>query len=126
MFDLNANISAWMSHVQAKLKLTPSQNEELQNQLNASIQSLTQTGLTPEEAFLIAVKRVITEQGYTTIVDSESEVWKQVQIKAPETKADTNRFRSILLVIVFSAIAGTLSKIPEWFFRPGRWLVFGL
>jgi hypothetical protein len=118
MFDLNANISAWMSHIQAKLKLTPSQKEELQNQLNASIQSLSQTGLTPEEAFLIAVKRVITEQGYITIVDSESEVWKQVQIKAPETKADTNRFRSILLVIVFSAIAGTLSKIPEWFFRP--------
>ncbi len=118
MFDLNLNLQAWINHVQAKLKLTPSETEALQTSLSAAVQALTQNGLTAEEAFLIAVKRVITEKGYIPLITTEPEVWKQVQIKAPETKADTNRFRSILLVIVFSAIAGTLSKIPEWFFSP--------
>lgn len=118
MFDLTANSLAWTSHVQTKLNLTQTQLEALQAQLSDAVSSLTESGLTPEEAFLIAIKRVSKANNYVFLNASETEVWKQVQIKGSETKAQTNRFKSVLLVIVFSLIAGTLSKIPEWFFKP--------
>ncbi len=113
MFDLNFNIDAWVNHVKDQLKLNATERHLLEEQIRQRTKDLSQQWLSEEEAFLIAVKRVSLERGYHLMVD-ESLIWKQVSIKPMERPLESNSLRSILMVVFFSLIAGTMSKLPSW------------
>jgi len=121
MFELNANVTAWVTHVKDKLKLTEAESSALEKDVAERVKYWVETGLSEEEAFAVAIKRLVKERGYV-LISQEPVSWKALSVKAKETIKETNKVRAILMVILFSLIAGTLSKIPEWFFMPeGGW-----
>jgi len=119
MIDLKSNVVLWTNHVKEKMKLSEEQRLTLEESLSQRI-SVLSTTLDEEEAFLIAAKRLAKENGYVLVLETEGALWKQVAIKAKETRPETNKLKAILMVVMFSVIAGTLSKIPEWFFKPSE------
>lgn len=116
--EISANVVLWTNHVKEKMNLSEEQRLSLEETLRTKIDVLIAAQLDEEEAFLIAAKRIAKENGYALAIQTEGPLWKQVSVKAKETKVETNTLKPILLVVMFSVIAGTLSKIPEWFFRP--------
>jgi len=126
MFDLVESMSLWINHVKDKMKLSIDETKELKETLTQRQSALSAQGLTEEEAFLVAAKRLAKEKGYHLVL-SEGPVWKEVAIKAKETRTETNKVRCILMVVVFSLIAGTMSKLPEWIYGTNNYtLAYGL
>lgn len=115
MFDLTESMNLWISHVKDKMKLTELETKELRENLAQRTGNLCAQGLTEEEAFLVAAKRLSKESGFHLVL-SEGPAWREVAIKAKETRPETNKVRSILMVLVFSLIAGTMSKLPEFIY----------
>jgi hypothetical protein len=97
------------------MKLTELETKELSENLAQRTGNLCSQGLTEEEAFLVAAKRLSKENGFHLVL-SEGPAWREVAIKAKETRPETNKVRSILMVLVFSLIAGTMSKLPEFIY----------
>jgi hypothetical protein len=126
MFDLNESLSLWINHVKDKMKLSESESKELKEILSQRISGLKSQGLDEEESFVIAAKRLSKEKGYHLIL-SEGPAWKEVAIKAKETRSETNRVKSILMVVMFSLIAGTMSKLPEWIYGSNNYsMAYGM
>lgn len=118
MFDMNSNVVSWTTHVKNRLKLSADERLHLEQALNDKISELLKGHLSEEEAFLIAVKRLVAERGYDLANPNEGQAWKQVAVKPKDPFSEANRQKAILMVILFTAISGTLSKIPGWFFQP--------
>jgi len=116
--DLKENVVRWTTHVKDKLKLSDDQRSELEKSLTESIKQWIEKGLSEDEAFLVSVRRLVKDKGYTLANSTEGSLWKQVSVKAPEPISNNQGLRPILMVVIFTALAGTLSKIPEWFFQP--------
>ncbi|HBP25757.1 MAG TPA: hypothetical protein DD618_02255 [Acholeplasmatales bacterium] len=114
MFDLEANIKSWSDLVRERGNCSEPDVLELENHLRDEIEDLTKKGLTPDEAFLISVKRL---GNVNAISDEYSKInsedfWKYLMADA-SVKVKTRH--QILLLVIFSILAGTLIKIPEWF-----------
>ena len=58
MFNLNQAISEWRGNLASRGACTASDLDELESHLRDEVDSLERSGLTPEEAFLIAVRRL--------------------------------------------------------------------
>ena len=117
MFDLELNIKSWSDHLRVRGNLKETDIIELENHIRDEVEDLIKTGLTPDEAFLISVKRLgnvnTISQEYSKI-NSEN-LWKHLLLEpANSISKDKNR-QNIALVIIFSLLAGTLMKIPELF-----------
>jgi len=126
MFDLTESLNLWINHVKDKMKLSESETKELRETLVKKVSSLSSQGLSEEESFLISAKRLSKEKGYHLVL-SEGPLWKEVAIKAKETQTETNRLRSILMVVFFSLIAGTMSKLPEWIYGTNNYsMAYGM
>lgn len=125
MFDLNFSIDAWVTHVKDQVQLSASDRHLLEEQVRQKTTELTKQGLSDEEAFLIAIKRVSLEYGYTLIHD-ETVIWKQVSIKPLDKPTDPSRLKSVLMVVFFSLIAGTLTKLPSWIWLDNKGFAYGL
>jgi len=97
------------------MRLTDLETQSLKENLTQKIKVLLNQGLDEEESFLIAVKRLAKEKGYHLML-SDGPSWREVAIKAKEIHSENNKVKSILMVVLFSLIAGTLSKLPEWIY----------
>lgn len=117
MFDLESNIRAWSDHLRTRGKLKENDILELESHLRDEIDDLLATGLTADEAFLISIKRI----GNLNAISKEyakinlTAFWKNLFVDQADEVAEKNNRRNILLVIVFSLLAGTSTKIPELF-----------
>ena len=58
MFDLETEVHSWSDHLRAHGNLSDADIHELENHLRDEIEDLIAAGLTPDEAFLISVKRL--------------------------------------------------------------------
>lgn len=117
MFDLASNIQSWSDLLRAKGHLNEPDIIELENHLKDEIDDLETAGLSPEEAFLISVKRMgnvhAISKEYSKV--SSENLWKHLMIN-PDHALDAGQNRKyIALVIIFSLISGTLFKLPELF-----------
>ncbi len=117
MSDLERQIGLWTDHLRRAGSLGESDVAELESHLRDEIAGLIDTGLSDDEAFLIAVKRM----GSAASVSGEfaklatERLWKQLVLTPPEPEAAKANRREVLLVVVLCLIAGTLAKIPELF-----------
>jgi hypothetical protein len=117
MFELETQIRSWSDYLRSRGNLLESDLEELESHLRDEIDDLVQGGLSPDEAFLISVKRI----GNTDLLSREfakvnaDQLWRQLVVE-PLSPENTARNRTeILLVVALALIAGTLAKIPELF-----------
>lgn len=117
MFDLELNIRSWSDHLRARGNFKETDIIELENHLRDEMEDLIKTGLAEDEAFLISVKRLgnvsLISQEYSK-VNSEN-LWKHLFSDPIDSDSSYQNRRNIILVIIFSLLAGTLVKVPEIF-----------
>lgn len=117
MFDLELNIRSWSDHLRKRGNLKESDIVELENHLRDETDDLIKTGLAPDEAFLISVKRL----GDANIISNEyskintENMWKYLLMDPVDPAARDKNIKNISLIIVFSLLAGTLIKTVELF-----------
>ena len=117
MFDLELNIRSWSDHLRAGGNLKDTDILELENHLRDEMEDLIKNGLTEDEAFLISVKRLgnvnLISQEYSKV--SSENLWKHLLLDPVDSNSGYQNRRNIILVVIFSLLAGTLVKIPEIF-----------
>lgn len=117
MFELDAEIRAWRAVLSASGSFVFSDIEELESHLRDSVDALLSQGLSTEEAFLVAIKRL----GDVSAVNEEfakvstADVWRQLLVPADTAGTRTRNRREFLLVVALALFAGLLGKIPALF-----------
>jgi hypothetical protein len=118
--QLEEHIAEWRAYVLRRQALRRPDVEELEGHLRDQLVDLTEAGLTGEEAFLVAVKRMgsLDELSREFAREHSERLWKQLVI-APETDAPTSAGRKELLVALGLAVAaGIAVKAPTLFGHP--------
>ena len=111
--DLEALIARWRGSVEQQGAVDAADADELEGHLRDQILELGDAGLAPDEAFLIAAKRM----GSTDALSSEfaqehsDRLWKQLM---PEPDAESSR-RDFLVMVGFACLAAAAIKVPEIF-----------
>ncbi|HMD19435.1 MAG TPA: permease prefix domain 1-containing protein [Alloacidobacterium sp.] len=115
--QLENQIAEWRAYVRRRQALHTPDVEELEGHLRDQLAALTEAGLTRDEAFLVAVKRMGSlDKLSREFARAHSErLWKQLVI-APETDAPANTGRNELFVVLGLAIAAAIAvKLPALF-----------
>jgi uncharacterized protein YjiS (DUF1127 family) len=82
--DLENQIAEWRAYVHGRRELHHTDAEELEDHLRSRITELTDAGLQPDEAFLIAVKRMgsLDEVSREFAREHSERLWKQLVLPA--------------------------------------------
>jgi hypothetical protein len=120
--SLEQQIGAWRAHLRRSHAITGSDAAELEDHLREQIDSLGQDGLSRDEAFLVAVKRMGAIDALTREFAREhsDRLWKQLVLSGdgweggaqPEAAYGTRRMWVALALAVAAAVA---IKIPALF-----------
>jgi hypothetical protein len=117
---LEDQIAEWRAYVRRRKALHGPDVEELEGHLRDQLAALTEAGLTGDEAFLVAVKRMgsLDELSREFARAHSERLWKQL-VMAPETGAPTNTGRKELFVVLGLAAAAAIAvKAPALFGHP--------
>lgn len=116
--DLEPQLAEWRAHMRRRRAVGETDVEELEDHLRAVIDELVAVGLRPDEAFLVAVKRMGGQDELSrefAVVHSER-LWKQLVLAGdPTTPQPRGGGNSLLVAIGFAALAAIGVKAPELF-----------
>jgi hypothetical protein len=117
--ELEAQFAQWRQYLQRHRELRPSDADELEDHLRGSVDELLAVGLSADEAFLVAVKRMgsLDELSREFAREHSERLWKQL-VLAGETGspvADTRSRRDLRVMVVCAAGAAVSIKAPELF-----------
>jgi len=112
---LEDQIAEWRAYVCRRKAFHSPDVEELEGRLRDQLVALTQAGLTGDEAFLVAIKRMGSLDALSReFARAHSErLWKQLVI-APETDVPTRR-EELVVVLSLAAAAAVATKVPALF-----------
>jgi hypothetical protein len=120
--SLEKQIDAWRAHLRRSRAITGSDAEELEDHLHEQIASLSAGGLSEDEAFLVAVKRMGAIDAVTREFAREhsDRLWKQLVLAgdggdggADSPAIDGSRKMWLALALAFAA--GVAIKLPALF-----------
>ena len=115
---LEEHIAQWREYLRRRQAVHGPDVEELEGHLRDQLTALTEAGLTGDEAFLVAVKRMGSLDALSReFARAHSErLWKQLVIApdAADEPPDTKR-NEILVVLALAIAAGVAVKVPELF-----------
>jgi hypothetical protein len=117
---LEDQIAQWRAYVSRRQALHGSDVEELEGHLRDQLAALTESGLTGDEAFLVAVKRMGSLDALSReFARAHSErLWKQLVI-ASDHEASTTTLSSETFVVLGLAVAAAVAvKLPALFGHP--------
>ncbi|MCC3762896.1 permease prefix domain 1-containing protein [Glycomyces sp. TRM65418] len=114
--DLEAQIAEWRTYMLRRRAIHGSDVDELEDHLRERVGDLTETGLRPDEAFLIAVKRMgrMDELSREFAREHSDRLWKQL-VLTPDAPAEAERRRDLLAMVVCAALAALAVKLPTLF-----------
>ncbi len=119
--SLEDQIQAWRAHLRRSRAITASDAEELEDHLREQIASLGEGGLSQDEAFLVAVKRMGAIDALTREFAREhsDRLWKQLVLsgdggKGAESPA-TYGSRKMWVALALAVAAGIAVKLPGLF-----------
>jgi len=116
---LEAQFAQWRQYVQGRRELQVSDADELEDHLHGSVDELLSVGLKPDEAFLIAVKRMgsLDELSREFAREHSERLWKQLVLTgaADGPAADTRSRRDLRAMMLCAAGAALSVKAPELF-----------
>jgi len=118
--QLEDQIAEWRAYVRRRRALHGPDVEELEGHLRDQLAALTEAGLTEDEAFLVAVKRMgsLDELSHEFARAHSERLWKQL-VLTPETDAPTQDGRDELLVVLSLTVAAAIAvKAPVLFGHP--------
>src|SRR5206468_11581988 len=119
---LEEQIAQWRAYLRRRQGVHGPDVEELEGHLRDQLVALTEAGLTGDEAFLVAVKRMGSLDALSReFARAHSErLWKQL-VMAPDADAPANTARAEILVVLSLAVAAALAvKVPALFGHPIR------
>jgi hypothetical protein len=117
---LEEQIAQWRAYLRRRQAVHSPDVEELEGHLRDQLAALTDSGLSGDEAFLVAVKRMGSLDALSReFARAHSErLWKQLVV-APDTEAPSTTSRTEFYVILILAVAAGLAvKIPALFGFP--------
>lgn len=117
--ELEAQFAQWRQFVQRRRELQASDADELEDHLRGSVDELLAVGLHPDEAFLVAVKRM----GSLDVLSREfaqehsERLWKQLVLtgQSDDPAADTRSRRDLLAMVSCAAGAVVSILLPRLF-----------
>jgi hypothetical protein len=117
--ELEAQFAQWRQYVQRRRELQPSDADELEDHLRGSVDELMALGLSPDEAFLVAVKRMgsLDELSREFAREHSGRLWKQLMLTSETDSpvAETRSRRDLWVMVGCAAGAAVSIKIPELF-----------
>ncbi len=118
---LEEQIGLWRAYLRHRQAMHGSDVEELEGHLRDQLRALTDIGLTGDEAFLVAVKRMGSLDALSReFARAHSDrLWKQLVIAADDAGAPGTSMRSEAVVVLCLAVAaGAAFKAPALFGLP--------
>jgi hypothetical protein len=116
--DLEGQIVEWRAYVHRRRELHHTDAEELEDHLRSRITELTEAGLRPDEAFLIAVKRMgsLDELSREFAREHSERLWKQLVLPGePDAPAAARSLRELRVMVLCAVVAALAIKVPGWF-----------
>src|SRR5262245_22285933 len=117
--ELEAQFEQWRRYVLRRRELQPFDADELEDHLRSSVDELVAAGLSPDEAFLVAVKRMgsLDELSREFAREHSERLWKQLVLTADAGSpvADTRSRRDLWAMIGCAAGAVASVKVPALF-----------
>jgi hypothetical protein len=115
---LEEQIAQWRAYLRRRQAVHGPDVEELEGHLRDQLTALTESGLTGDEAFLVAVKRMGSLDALSReFARAHSErLWKQLVIAPDAADAPADTTRSEIVVVLGLAVAAAAAvKVPELF-----------
>jgi len=115
---LEGQIAEWRAYMDRRRELHQGDADELEDHLRNRIAELTEAGLHPDEAFLIAVKRMGTldELSREFAREHSERLWKQLVLPGePQAPAAARSRRELLAMVLCAAVAALAIKVPALF-----------
>ncbi|HEY8256515.1 MAG TPA: permease prefix domain 1-containing protein [Gemmatimonadales bacterium] len=116
--SLEGQIEQWRSYLRRRQAIHPVDVEELEDHLRGEVAALSGAGLSENEAFLVAVKRM----GALDTISNEfarehsERLWKQLVIASTGAARSVDEARNETIVVFALAIVAALAvKVPELF-----------
>ena len=116
--SLEDQIEQWRSYVRRRQAIQPVDVEELEDHLRGEVAALRGSGLSENEAFLVAVKRMGALDAISNEFAREhsERLWKQLVIASPSTNLPVDEARTETIVVFALAVLAALAvKVPELF-----------
>ncbi|MBL7254215.1 permease prefix domain 1-containing protein [Paractinoplanes lichenicola] len=114
--ELEAQFAQWRAYVRRRPELVESDADELEDHLRDSVDTLVERGLAPDEAFLIAVKRMggLDDLSREFAREHSERLWKQLVFTGDPGRDSTSR-RDVVAMLVCAFGAAVSIKIPALF-----------
>ncbi len=117
--ELEAQFEQWRQYVLRRRELQSVDADELEDHLRGSVDELVAAGLSPDEAFLVAVKRMgsLDELSREFAREHSERLWKQLVLTADTggPVADTRSRRDLWAMAICAAGAVASVKVPALF-----------
>jgi hypothetical protein len=117
--ELEAQFAQWRQYVLRRKELQPVDADELEDHLRGSVDELVAVGLSPDEAFLVAVKRMgsLDELSREFAREHSERLWKQLVLTADTGSpvAGTRSRRDLWAMVACAAGAVVSVKVPALF-----------
>ena len=112
-FDSDAQIAAWRQYLEQHRAITAIDADELEDHLRVEMERLQQGGLSADEAFLIASKRLgkldSVAREYAEV--HSRRLWQHLVFSKPQQ--DHRWYRELLVVLVLAIAAAITIKLPD-------------
>ncbi|MBA3489787.1 MAG: hypothetical protein H0T78_09645 [Longispora sp.] len=115
---LEEQITQWRAYVGRRKEITESDVDELEDHLRSAVAELIEAGLRPDEAFLVAFKRMgnLDEISREFARDNSGRLWKQLVLAGQsEVSTDATARRHLLSMVVCAVLAAVAVKVPALF-----------
>ena len=116
--SLEGQIEQWRSYLRRRQPIRPVDAEELEDHLRGEVAALRGAGLSENEAFLVAVKRMGALDAISNEFAREhsERLWKQLVISSTSTAESADAVRTETVVVFVLAVAAALAiKLPQLF-----------
>lgn len=120
-YDLEAEIERWCRYAERRRGVDGSDVDELEDHLRNQIDELQASGLLPDEAFFISVKRLgcLDDLSREFAQEHSERLWKQLVLTGERGDVETPADRRELTTVLVLALAAALSvKVPELYGHP--------
>ena len=115
--ELEDQIVQWRQFVQRSQTIAPADAAEMEDHLRGRIDDLVATGLAPDEAFLVAVKRMgsVDEISREFAREHAERLWKQLVLTSANGSHSPGIGRNLLVALGFAiAAAAALKSAVTW------------
>src|SRR3954452_2365827 len=89
MSDVETQIDQWRGYVQSHQAIAPEDIAEMEDHLRGQVDDLVASGLSEDEAFLVAVKRMggLNDLAREFAREHSDRLWKQLVLGSPDDSA---------------------------------------